>query len=414
MTNGTAPRRGIGVAIGLGIGALALVGATGWLLRPAPRPAPTSPAAAGSGTGVGSTTAAGASAARAFGPEAPLAAIVAGVREGDGAALVGLAKRAAPDEAAKGRAMDPAEAVGWIDAVAGLRVGYSRFSGAGRASAVGATAGILARFAVDGTPGGWDQVLPPSFDIVSAALADPDPAVRTAALDAVGRLWLWSPGCTMTPGEEKTLAAWKAAFHPIVVTRLGDAEPSTRARAVACLGSLPLDDKAAPALKGLADPDLAVRLAVLAAFANRPLMLSEEAILPLLHDPVPDLRGLAERVLRARGLSADLIGLGRLVSHPRPEMRATAIPLLVGREDLDPVVWLLRLTEDGDEGVRLKAVGALAGRLNAAARQRLREIAAADDSPSVREAAAKLVPTVGAAVALPPLPGTAGLGIKAN
>jgi HEAT repeat protein len=400
---GQSPRRGIGVAIGLGVGALALVGVTGWLLRPAASPAP-APVAA---------VAAAPDASRAFGTEAPLATLVGGVREGDGAALAALAKRAAPDEAAKAKAMDPAEAVGWIDAVAGLRVGYPRFSGTGRASAVATTAGILGRFAVEGTPAGWDQILPPSFDVLSAGLADPDTGVRMAALDAVAGLWLWSPGCTMTPGEEKTLAAWKGAFHPIVVNRLADAGPS-RARAVACLGALPLDDKAAPALKGLNDPDLAVRLAVLSAFANRPMMLSEEAILPLLHDPIPDLRGLAERVLRARGLSADLIGLGRLVTHPRPEMRATAIPLLVGREDLDPVVWLLRLTEDADESVRLKAVEAFAGRLNAAARQRLREIAAADDSPSVRQAAAKLVPTVGAAVALPPLPGTTSLGIKAN
>ncbi len=403
---GKSQRGGKGMAVGLAVGALALVGATAWLLRQPGTPTTTTKPDA---------TASAAATPQFFNEEASLAKLADGVRQGDGAALAALVKRASPVEGQPTPAVTADAAPGWIDAVDSLRVGYPRFSGNGRASAVAATRAVLNRLAVEGTTPGWDQILPLSFDVLSAGLADPDTAVRMAALDAVGQLWLWSPGCTMTPGEEKTLAAWKEAFHPIVLRRLADKEPQSRARAVACLGALPIHDRAAPALQGLKDADFSVRLQVLTAFANRPLMLTEEAILPLLHDPIPDLRGLAERVLRARGLSADLIGLGRLVSHPRPEMRATAIPLLIGRDDLDPVVWLLRLTEDVDESVRLKAVESLAGRLNADARQRLREIAAADDSPTVREAASRLVPTVGdSGMALPPLPGTTSLGIKAN
>lgn len=411
---GKSQRKGKGVAVGLAVGALAMVGATAWLLRNPGQPA-TAPGAIKTANANATATASTAATPEFFRDDVSLSKLVEGVRQGNGAALAALAKRAQPVEGKPLPPVTAAEASGWIDAVDSLRVGYPRFSGNGRASSVAIARDVLNRLAVEGTTPGWDQVLPPSFDVLSAGLADPDTTVRMAALDAVGQLWLWSPGCTMTPGEEKTLAAWKEALHPIVQRRLADKEPQSRARAVACLGALPINDRAQPALQGLKDADFSVRLQVLTSFADRPTVLSGEAILPLLHDPIPDLRGLAERVLRARGLSADLIGLGRLVTHPRPEMRATAIPLLVGREDLDPVVWLLRLTEDTDESVRLKAVESLAGRLNADARQRLREIAAADDSPTVREAASRLVPTVGAAgVVLPPLPGTASLGIKAN
>jgi hypothetical protein len=118
-------------------------------------------------------------------------------------------------------------------------------------------------------------------------------------------------------------------------------------------------------------------------------------------------------VLKARGLSADLIGLGRMVTDARPELRASVVALLVKRDDLDPVVWLLRLTQDRDEMVRLKAVEGCAGRLTPELIQRLRELSAADDSEAVRDAAAKLIPA-DRTVALPPLPGSASLRPKAN
>ncbi len=272
---------------------------------------------------------------------------------------------------------------------------------------------MLAKFAVEGTPSGWSQVLPPSYDILSAGLSDPRPEVRASALEVVGRLWTWTPGCSMTPAEEKAVASWKEGYYPSVLHNLSEPEPLTRQKAIACLGELPIDDKAAPAVAFLRDANLSIRLQVLTSFAPRPTVLTEEAILPLLHDPIPDLSGLAERVLKARGLSADLIGLGRMVTDDRPEMRVSVISLLMKREDLDPVVWLLRLTEDKDELVRLKAVEACAGRLTPELIQRLRELSAADTSEAVRSAATKLIPA-DKTVALPPLPGSPSLRPKAN
>ena len=144
------------------------------------------------------------------------------------------------------------------------------------------------------------------------------------------------------------------------------------------------------------------------------MLLSEDAILPRLYDPSPAVVLIAERVLKARGLSADQIGLGRLVFHPRAEMRASSITLLLPRTDIDPIVWLLLLSHDRDESVRSRALEALAGRDTPEVARRLREMAQTDESPKVRAAAAKVAPAPPSTVALPPLPGSPNLNSRAN
>lgn len=339
---------------------------------------------------------------------------LAKLHRGDPAVVAALRGEAVVDpKSNKPRGLTEAEGVAWLDRLNALRAGYLKLPAAAKVDAQAATAGILARFAIEGCPSGWSAILAPCFDLLTAGLNDPRPDVRIAALDQVATLWIWSPGGPMTPAEEKAVADWKESLHTLVVRRLADPEAPLKQHAIACLATLPIDSKAAPALPYLQDPNFSVRLAVLTHFAPRPMLLTEEAILPLLHDPVPDLAALAERILRARGLDPDLVGLGRMVTHKRPEMRASAIPILLKRDDIDPVVWLLRLSEDSDEMVRLKAVGALSGRTSPEITQRLREMAAADDSPAVRAAALKLLPA-DTTVALPPLPGSPSLNPRAN
>jgi HEAT repeat protein len=383
--------------IGIGLATLALGSmALAWAVWPRPKPR-TDPAAA-------PAIAASSDAA-------------ASLRSGDGDALRALHARLTVKLDAPPPPPGAAQAAEWSELLESSRVGFARFAAAGKVAIIETTAAILDRLAIEGVPAGsWAAALPPSHDIVRSGLTDPSPTVRTAALRAVGHLWVWSPGCGLTETEEQRIGEWKSGFYDEARKRLEDADMTTRLQAIACLGALPLDAQAAPAATPIDDPDFRVRLQVLTSFANRPRLLTEEAILPLLHDPVPDLRGLAERVLKARGLPADLIGLGQMVTHPRPEMRASAIPLLLRRDDIDPIVWLLRLSEDDDETVRLKAVESFAGRNAPEVIQRLREIAAADDSEAVRAAARKLAPSFpeGTTAALPPLPGSSRLTPRAN
>ena len=85
------------------------------------------------------------------------------------------------------------------------------------------------------------------------------------------------------------------------------------------------------------------------------------------------------------------------------------IPLLGKRTDIDPVVWLLQLSHDPVESVRIAAAEAMAERFTPEARQRLSEMAETDPSPAVRQAVNQLE-----TAALPPLPGSTNLNPKAN
>ena len=365
------------------------------------------------------------SANKVIGPDATLSELAEALKRSGMAALGALAQRleARPDGPAKG--LDDAEGADWAEVVAGLRAGYLKFAASnGRAGVVSAVAPILAKFAVEPAPPSWLGTLLPSFDLLNSGLNDPSPDVRAAALGTIAKLWSWLPGRPMTRAEEGQLDEWKDRFHQPVVRRLGDQNPRVIAAAVACLGMVPIDSLAAPALAyldygkgGEAHKESGeVRHQVLVSFGSRPALLTEDMILKRLHDEEPGVPQLAELILKTRGLSRDQIALGKLVTSPRPEMRASVVSLVKDRDDLDPVVWLLKLSHDEDETVRTKAVEAMAGKDSPDLRARLREMAAQDTSPAVR-AAVKLVAPAGgpdSTVALPPLPGLPSLTPKAN
>src|SRR5262249_8274180 len=153
---------------------------------------------------------------------------------------------------------------------------------------------------------------------------------------------------------------WKEGMHPAVIRCLTDASAKVRTAAVACLGDLPINAAAAPAIPYLDDmrPDAAdVRRQVLVSFARRRALLSEAAVLKRPYDPAPGIPEMAEVILKTRGLNQEQISLGKMIYPPtKPELRASVIPLLRDRTDIDPVVWLLQLSHDSDESVRTSAV----------------------------------------------------------
>ncbi len=339
---------------------------------------------------------------------------VGALARGDAGALAELYKRVMVKPEGPAAGYSPEEATEAIGTLEGLRTGFEAFGPEGHASALAIAGKLLERFAVDPAPACWAGALAPSHAMLTRGLADPVPGVRASALAEVGKLWTWAPGRMLRVTEEKTLEAWKIGLLTPTIRRLTDRDPSARAAAVACLAKLPINDAAAPAVACLADPDPAVRQQVLIGFASRAMLLSEEAVLPRLYDSSPAVALIAERVLKARGLSAEQIGLGRMVFHPKAEMRASAIPLLLPRTDIDPVVWLLLLSHDPEESVRSKALEALSGREAPEVGRRLREMAQTDDSPKIRAAAAKVAPASETTASLPPLPGSPNLNPRAN
>ena len=254
--------------------------------------------------------------------------------------------------------------------------------------------------------------------MLSAALADNHAEVRATALIEIGRYWNWLPGRAMTPAEEVILANWKDAFREPATRLLGDRDPKSRAAAVVCLGSSPIDAMAALAAPYIDDPDNGgVRYHTLKTLATRTAVLSDDAILRRLHDTrARPPRAGRDRPQGARPDQGAKSSSAASWYHPKPEVRVSIVPLICERTDIDPTIWLLQLTHDADETVRAKAAEALVGRTSPDVLDRLRAMVASDPSASVKAAAGKIMATfiAEASSSLPPLPGSTNLNLKAN
>ena len=348
--------------------------------------------------------------------KSPMKLLAQGLRRGDAEALAALCQRVLV-KAERPTAVGDDEAADMIEVLEGLRVGFLKYAPVGRASAIAAVTHILDRFQVEPCPSNWVWTLQPVHDLFTAGMADPHVDVRSSALMEVGRYWGWLPGRTMTPAEENGLAERKDGLHAPALRCLSDVTPKSRAAAVVCIGALPIDSMAAPAVANVEYPENGgVRYKALMTFASRPALLPVDMVLKRLHDSEPGVPELAELILKGRRLTKEQIFLGRQIFNPHPEIRLSVIPLIRGRTDIDPDVWLLQLSHDTDETVRAKTVEALIGRESAEVDKRLREMALSDTSAAIRAAANKHVAkSDGATTAqLPPLPGSPSLNPKAN
>jgi HEAT repeat protein len=347
----------------------------------------------------------------------PMRKLAEGIRQGDPAALTALCQQVLANVDQPRTAVGEQEGADLVEVLNGLRGGFIKFAPVGRASAVSAATHLLDRFRVEPAPASWIDTLQPIHDLVIASLVDPHVEVRSSALTEVGSHWNWLPGRSMTPAEESTLASWKDAFYEPAKRCLSDREPKSRAAAVVCIGALSLDSMAAPAAANVEYPENGgVRYRTLMTFANRPALLSVDTVLKRLHDTEPGVPELAEMILKGRGLTKEQIFLGKQIFNPHPEIRASVIPLIRDRTDIDPVVWLLELTHDLDETVRAKAVEALVNRDSPDVDRRLKEIASTDSSATIRATAGKHVARSSgeSTASLPPLPGSSSLNPKAN
>jgi HEAT repeat protein len=357
-----------------------------------------------------------ASGAATFNQDSPLSDLNEGVRRGDPHALAFIQQRATPDPDAPRLPLSDDQAGAWVNSLTGLRAGFPRLAAPGRAIAVKVACRILDKFAVEPAPALWIESLKPIHDLLTASLCDAEPLPRYTALVEMSRLWVWIPGRSLTPFEEQTLGEWKGAIHVPVVRCLAAPDPETRMAAVACLGTLPIDNAAMSAVAYVDDPAADVRKQTLSSFAQRNLVLTDDMVLKRLHDDEPSIREMASLILKTRGLSQELISLGGLIYSPKPEQRVSVIPLLKNRTDLDPVIWLIQLSHDRDEMVRMRSIEALAMHKAPNVQRRLAEMARSDGSAAVRQAASKVVPSADGetTAALPPLPGSSSLNPKAN
>ncbi len=402
--------RGQGLWIAGGLAAAAAGAGLFWATS-ARRPATATANATAAGT------AATAAATATFDGSTATADLVRALRGGDARALREarvriVGKADAPREAVADAAIDD-----FLELIGGIRAGFLQFPPTGRALSVGLASEMLDRFRVDTVSIRFLDALKPIHDVYSAALSDPDAEVRFVALGETAKFWTWVPGRTLSEMDEAKVSQWKEGIHPAVLRCLAAADSHTRAGAVYSLGFLPIEAAAAPAVAHVEDPDAEVRRQVLISFAARRGLLTEDMLIQRIHDEDQAIREAAFATLKLRGLNQEQISLGVMMTSPRADQRASVIALVKDRTDVDPVVWLMRLSRDRDETVRLQAVEALGARKtdDAAVKRRIVEMARSDASEQVRQAASKLMPTVEeTTAALPPLPGSSLLNPKAN
>lgn len=353
----------------------------------------------------------------AYGEAATTADLVRGLRSGDARALEAVRARVVAKADAPKEAVTDATMPEYLELVGAIRAGFLEFSPAGRAAATSVAASMVDRFGVDTVSAGFMEALKPMHDIFAAALADVEPEVRFVALGETSKFWRWIPGRTLSELDERRVSEWKEGIHPSVVRCLASNDVRTRAAAIYSLGLLPIEAAAAPALAYVGDKSVEVRRQVILSFAARRGLLTEDMLIERIHDEDQAIREAAFAALKLRGLNQEQISLGVLMTSPRADQRASVIALVKDRTDVDPVVWLMRLSHDKDDSVRIRAVEALGAQKtdDASVRRRIVEMAQSDASDDVRQAASKQMPSAEETTAsLPPLPGSSLLNPKAN
>jgi hypothetical protein len=188
--------------------------------------------------------------------------------------------------------------------------------------------------------------------------------------------------------EKRDAGPWLKLCRELMVAGLKAPGPELRVRAVHLAlhahfrEDVELLGKVVPLL---GDPDAAVRRAAVLALGQARAVISEEGLLPLLHDGDADVRRLCETALRSRGLSDEHLLLGRLISDSRAAARLQVVRCLE-QVEVEPGVWLRRLSADPSPAVRAGAIRA-AAQSDADLGDVLRQMAERDSSPTVRQLA---------------------------
>jgi hypothetical protein len=141
------------------------------------------------------------------------------------------------------------------------------------------------------------------------------------------------------------------------------------------------------AVQLLHDPSAEVRCAAMLALGPAEDILPTDDLLQWLHDPDAEVRALCEKALRGRGLQEAHLVLGRSMTDRKPAVRLKVVDLLNEAEDVEPGVWLRRLTHDPSSAVRAAAIRAATQRNTIDLSDRLAQMAENDPSPTVRQLA---------------------------
>jgi HEAT repeat protein len=137
----------------------------------------------------------------------------------------------------------------------------------------------------------------------------------------------------------------------------------------------------------LKDPDPGVRRNALLAIGGIPEAIATDDLLASLHDPDPEARRLCEEILRGRGLSPEQVKLGAVLTDPDALKRLRVLEYLRFHSELEPGLWLRKLSHDPSPAVRAAAIRAAAEQNGVDITDRLKQLCQNDPSQTVRQVA---------------------------
>jgi hypothetical protein len=136
----------------------------------------------------------------------------------------------------------------------------------------------------------------------------------------------------------------------------------------------------------LHDPAPEIRRAALLAVGPATTVLHDDDLVPLLNDEDADVRQICEMAMRGRGIHDEDIRLARMTTHPQFAVRLDAVTELLAQPDRDATEWFRRLSRDPHPSVQIAALRA-ARSLHVELCGRLEEIRQKEPNPSVRQLA---------------------------
>lgn len=188
--------------------------------------------------------------------------------------------------------------------------------------------------------------------------------------------------------ERRTLEAGLARELAQAGLKSLDAEVRAQAVLLVLQPALNSDSQLqAQAAARLRDVSEQVRRAALLVVGAKPELVSDDDLLPLLHDADTEVVRLCEVALRSRGLQDEQLRLARLISAADPADRLQVVHFLTEGTDLDPGIWLRRLCRDASPAVRAGAIRTAALQPGGLVHDCLQELAENDPSPTVRQLA---------------------------
>lgn len=254
---------------------------------------------------------------------------------------------------------------------------FPRFSPAGQKQALDMAAGWFREPAHQP-----DNLVSACGDLVSEAASATEEDVLTSALELCGILLHQSGNDRERPTSKPLDPA-----HKLVLAALQASSVENRLRAVRLSLYPGMADLLEQVAGLVSDESAQVRRAALVAVGPARDAVHDDQLLPCLHDTDPEVRRLCEQSLIARGLRPEYLELGRLLTDPEPAKRLQVLDHLRESAELDPGLWLRRLSHDRSPSIRVAAMRAMSQQSFVDLSDRIDQIAREDGSPTVRQLA---------------------------